>query len=159
MLRSVKKAKIVVSLPRNRSSLGKLALIDDSGELIYGPVRAYGKADNAMAARKGNPTRDPKRPFGDTPSGGYAVRFSPAPMADRSTYGQYRVGFLDPLSGDALTAEENGRTGLWLHGGTVRDGQLRPTYGCIRVDDGTMLELYELSKQYNIDRLEVIDAE
>jgi len=148
-----------VSLPKSRISLGSLRLVGDDGSLICGPVRAYGKADNAMAASKGNPSRNTTLPFGDTPSGEYAIRFSPAPMADRGTYGHNRVVFLDPLSGDALKAENNGRSGLWLHGGSVRNGQLRPTYGCIRVDDSTMLELYELSKQYRIERLEVIDAE
>jgi hypothetical protein len=82
-----------------------------------------------------------------------------APMADRGTYGQNRVMYMDPLSGDALTAEDNGRSGLWLHGGSLRDGNLRPTYGCIRVDDDFMLRLYELSKTYIIDRLEVIDEQ
>lgn len=148
-----------MSLPKNRTFLGTLRLVGVDGELIYGPVRAYGKADNAMAARRGNRSRNTKLPFGDTPSGLYGIRFSPQPMADRGTYGMNRVVFMDPLSGDAAEAEENGRSGLWLHGGSLRNGRLRPTYGCIRVDDETMLDLYQLSKQYRIDQLEVIDEE
>ena len=144
---------------KNRNLVGTIEVFGDDKASLLGPVRALGRSDNAKATAKGNPSRSSVRPFGDTPTGVYAVRFSMAPMADRGTYGQNRVMYMDPLSGDALTAEDNGRSGLWLHGGSLRDGNLRPTYGCIRVDDDFMLRLYELSKTYIIDRLEVIDEQ
>lgn len=45
---------------------------------------------------------------------------------------------LDPTGGDALSAERNGRFGLLIHGGRLRDGALRPTFGCLRVDKASM---------------------
>lgn len=62
---------IHVSLPSDRTSTGFIMLVA-GGKTLAGPFRVLGKADNAMAAKKGNATRDPKQPYGDTPTGEYA---------------------------------------------------------------------------------------
>ena len=38
---------------------------------------------------------------------------------------------------NALKAKEGGRSGLAIHGGPTRNGALRATFGCLRVDDDT----------------------
>ncbi|KQM36446.1 hypothetical protein ASE59_05235 [Sphingomonas sp. Leaf10] len=54
-------------------------------------------------------------------------------------YGSVGAIVLDPISGDAEVAQDNGRTGLLIHAGrqvatpTPLPGHLRPTNGCIRI--------------------------
>jgi hypothetical protein len=107
-----------------------------------------GKADNQEAARRGNPTRDPTKPFGDTPTGSYHAhpfRWPTAPpLADRKKYGPHGWIAIDPQSGQALTAKINGRHGLLIHSGELRAGNLRPTFGCVRVTDEAMKKLLDL---------------
>lgn len=128
--------RIEILLPRDRSSLGTLQAFNDDGEPVVGPVKCLGKADNAAAKLHGNPDRISIKPFGDTPTGEYRVAqlISHSGETEIHTYGTYPSILLDPLAGDALTAKQNGRLGLMIHGGDAGpSGRLRPTYGCIRV--------------------------
>ena len=101
-------------------------------------ARCYADADSAQAKKHGNPGEDSTLPFGDHPFGTYAVtdvRWS-STKPERQAYGPVRLA-LDPASGDAFIAKQNGRTGLAIHGGPTREGALRATFGCLRVDDET----------------------
>ena len=113
-----------------------------SEEPRLGPARAYADADGAAAAAHGNQDEDPTQPFGDHPFGlsnAVAVRWSTTD-AERQKYGPVRI-LLEGLAGDALVAKQNGRTGICIHGGPLREGQLRATNGCLRVDDDTAVAL------------------
>jgi hypothetical protein len=55
---------------------------------------------------------------------------------DLHTYGAFPSLLLDPQSGEALIAKQNGREGLMIHGGAPSStGGLRPTHGCIRLSE------------------------
>ena len=130
-------------LPKNRWNLGTLEMQDKSGSVVFGPVSCCGRADNSGAGAHGNPTRDSTKPYGDTPLGVYqVVGLSPVDQHDEHEvrqYGRQEKIVLDPISGDALKSKRNGRYGLLIHGGALSDnGQLRPTYGCIRLGDEDM---------------------
>ena len=103
-------------------------------------ARCYADADSARAKAAGNPNEDSKEPFGDHPFGAYlvaAVRWSTT-AKEKQAYGPVRLA-LDPVAGDALVAKQNGRNGLAIHGGPLaKDGSLRTTFGCLRVDDETV---------------------
>ena len=101
-------------------------------------ARAYADADSGEARRHGNPSEEATRPFGDHPFGESRVVavIRSETKADRERYGPVRLA-LDPVAGQALEAKKAGRTGLAIHGGPTRDGALRATHGCLRVDDAT----------------------
>ncbi|AXS40276.1 L,D-transpeptidase [Breoghania sp. L-A4] len=134
---------IEIILPSDRRHYGTLALIEDTGALLAGPFIAYGKADNAKAASEGNRIRDPLLEWGDTPNGEYAVS-SIVKTGDETdyparSYGPEAALTIDPVSGPALTAKENGRNGIYIHSGQCReDGSLRPTFGCVRLSNEDM---------------------
>lgn len=152
--------RIEITLPRDRTQPGRLVVFGPNGTQL-GSFPALGKADNQEAARRGNPTRNPLRPFGDTPTGTWSAKVGKV-MPDTSTYGLHPVIYLWPTGGDALTSHSplNRRTGIWLHGGSLgAAGQLRPTYGCIRVHDGTMARLHGWIRQYGpITNLEIKES-
>ncbi|MBS1825574.1 MAG: L,D-transpeptidase [Acidobacteria bacterium] len=134
-------ATIQVQLPRDRRQFGSLSVMDSAGADLAGPFEVFGKADNAAAAARGNPTRDPTRSFGDTPTGryrGFINKLERTPANERM-YGPQGVITLDPLSGQAKVAKENGRFGLLIHGGALNAaGRLRPTFGCLRLANESM---------------------
>ena len=140
--------KLVATLPRNRNIPGELVAFDDDGNVLHRcPV--LGKADNLRAAREGNPTRDPLRRFGDTPTGLWRCgKRGPVPPA--STYGVHPVVTMTPISGDALRAST--RSGIWLHGGgpgrNSATAFLRPTFGCLRVADDDMGQIWTLARTF-----------
>ena len=108
----------------------------EDGELIGGPWPCYGKADNAKAAAQENPSRDPVLPYGDHPLGRYRVTgFLPGAHGQAKRFGP-GCFILEPIEGDAARAKENGRTGLLIHGGSLDSaGNLRATFGCLRIPD------------------------
>lgn len=142
--------RLRVFLPPNRVQPGWAHLIGSTGAVIESwPI--LGKADNAKAAAKGNPTRDPLRPFGDTPTGDYApvkvVEFTDAELAKGTSVGR-RWFHLRGTGGDAAIAcgpvvgafNAGARTGLGLHAG--RPGErLVPTYGCLRMLENDLEDL------------------
>jgi len=139
---------IRIRLPKDRTRHGVLILgldprikgdprVAPGGGLALLPsILCYGKADNARAAEAGNPGRDPTRPYGDTPAGVFArtrvERFAtPHPRLGRAWIP------LAPVAGQpgqAAAALANGREGLGIHAGRG-DGELMPTYGCVRLGD------------------------
>lgn len=140
---------IRVQFPRDRTKPGSLELVSEDGEVLF-ECPCLGKADNAAAARVGNPTRDPVNRNGDTPLGRYKAVWESPPRnptaAYLRSYGPYGFIRLIPLSGQAAKAALEGkRKGLGLHGGALNArGELRPTHGCIRVTDGDMVRIVGL---------------
>jgi hypothetical protein len=136
------------TLPRNREIPGELVALDDKGNPIH-RCSVLGKSDNARARREGNPTRDPLRQFGDTPTGTWRCGRR-GPVAPASTYGVHPVVTMEPISGDALRAST--RSGIWLHGGSPGRNKatafLRPTFGCLRVADEDMGQIWVLAQTF-----------
>ena len=125
--------RIVSRLPRDRAQPGTL-WVERNGQPFIEDVRIRGKADSKAAADHGNPSRNPTAPYGDHPAGGYRV-IAVERKSDLRKYGPAFIR-LDPISGDALLAKQNGRDGLALHGGDLNnDGTLRATNGCGRLDN------------------------
>ncbi len=139
--------RIEARLPKDRNIPGVLRIVDERAVTAFS-CPCLGKADNARARAEGNPTRDPLRRFGDTPLGLWRARIG-RKMADTRTYGVHRVVTLQGLGGDALRACQNGRSGIWLHGGVLNMRRLlRPTFGCLRVADDHMAAILEILDRY-----------
>ena len=143
--------RIIVTLHRDRRRAGSFELRNDAGELLLaGP--ALGRAAQEIATRDRNPTRDPLKPSGDTPTGTYIGRWHKLPA--------YMEGFgpalirLDPTAGDALRAKQNGRHGLAIHGGRG-SARLVPTGGCVRLLDSDFERLAVALAIANIKSLPV----
>jgi hypothetical protein len=131
--------RIEVLLAKDRHREGTLTVED--GRVF----RCLGISDSTAAQAHGNPARDPRKPYGDIPTGEYhASRQAPknGNAADIRTYGDGVVFSLTPISGDALIGAANGRDGILIHGGAtgapMPSNALRPTHGCLRVDDSTI---------------------
>lgn len=144
----VESVEIWIEVTSDRSIPGRLSVYRGLTR-IAGPFRCLAKSDNIAAAQAGNPTRDPMKPMGDTPLGRFAVQLIPPGLPLRS-YGPGKRYLLDPVAGPALQAKKNGRRGMEIHGGalTATGGKLRPTHGCIRVDDSTITALVPLGCQW-----------
>src|SRR6185437_6749517 len=139
-------SKLVIVVPVARRREGRAVLLGDDGRTILAPFPVLAIADARAAARHGNPGRDRRRPYGDTPSGSYVVAGALPPAAGRRAR---RAGgampgalVLAPSGGEALEALRAGRTRYLVHGGP-RDagGRLRPTFGGVRVSDADLAAL------------------
>ena len=136
--------KIRSILPRDRMRAGTIDVVNDAGDVIFGPVAARGKADSQIAAAHGNPTRDPTHVDGDHPAGTYHVVHIQRDKPTPHSFGPFFL-LLDPTGGDALIAKKNGRAGLAIHGGDpAADGSLRATEGCLRVTNAASVSIGEL---------------
>lgn len=143
--------ELVAIFPKDRTKLGTIEA--RNGASLIESFQMYAKSDNAEAAKHGNASRNPLKPFGDTPTGTWNVRTGKAftSAADVRTYGPNPVFTLWPTGGQALASHgpNNRRTGIWLHGGALNaSGGLRPTFGCLRVHNETMARLHDLAKQH-----------
>jgi hypothetical protein len=157
-VREEKMPKIVVELSSDRNVDGSIRLEDDTGHVLAGPFPAKGKADQKTASDPSkrkvvadrslspNPQRDPTQSYGDTPLGTYRLKgvrvTGSGTKYSADSYGTEGLIALEPTSGQALEAKNNGRVGLAIHGGKPSvSGGLRPTNGCIRVSNENMKDL------------------
>lgn len=142
---------ITATLPKDRIGEGTIEWDNDSGCGCpqSQTARCRGKADSQKAAEMGNPTRDPRRPWGDHPAGRYVVTgVRETSVWDYIKYGPFKIDIQpeDLSSDDECAARENaeaGDDGILIHGGAPQpDGvSLRATYGCLRVGDATAITL------------------
>lgn len=154
--------RIEVVLSKARTFPGTLsAFIDAPGtSTVLGPMACLGKADNYAATQHQNPTRDPLRAYGNTPTGQYRCTLEPAAPSDPGdlrSYGPNKRILLTPTGGQALRAANAGdpgepddghRAGLMIHGGAPGDrGGLRPTHGCLRLSNDDMAALVAAFKE------------
>ena len=122
---------ILATLRPDRARAGTLILADEKGVQLY-ECPCLGKADNGKAAKEGNPSRDPTKPWGDTPLGRYgSTRITW--YADRTPIGEAAIPLplVEAVGAQVEAAKANGRYGLFIHAG--RGTSLRPSYGCLRV--------------------------
>lgn len=126
---------ILAELPPDREAEGRFTVFDDEGAVLLGPVRCRGEADDTEERRHGTADDDPIGSHGDHPFGEYrlvAVEWNKQPAR---SYGPVFLR-LFPLSGEAKAAWDAGRRGFGAHGGDLGpNGMLRPTYGCLRLDN------------------------
>jgi len=128
--------QINILLPKNRKALGHLTVVEGAETLFE--CECLGLADQARATAAGNPTRDPIRKNGDTPTGTYQATVAAAPSLPLRSYGPFPLIHLTPVSDQALEAARNGRSGLAIHSGDLNSALtwwhgLRPTEGCVRI--------------------------
>jgi hypothetical protein len=136
---------IKVEFSTDRDQVGTLSLLKQATR-IAGPFRAYGRSDTQRATAHQNPTRNPTQPYGDTPTGIYAVpravRTGSGTSYNDHSYGPNGALVLRPVGGQAATAAANGRVGLLIHGGDAgANGKLRATHGCIRLSNSDVAAL------------------
>lgn len=132
--------KIYAMLPPDRQAEGSVWAVAD-GNIIWGPERCRGEADNTGAFKAGNVQEDPTRAFGDHPYGVSLVTEIVRKPSPAKSYGPVFIR-LNPVSGEAWEAKRNGRTGIGIHGGDLSpDGDLRATYGCLRLTNEAVLSL------------------
>lgn len=124
---------IRITVPANRNNRGTLAVLDAAGREVVSCV-CLAKAAQELASKVGNSKRDPVKRYGDTPVGSYiAQKGAVALDPPQKSFGAGWIP-LDPVGGQAQTAEDRGRSGLAIHGGRGNT-RLVPTGGCIRVFD------------------------
>lgn len=137
---------LVVSLFRDRDKLGSYKLVNEKTNVTVQSGVVLGRSDNSAAKAHGNATRDPLKPFGDTPTGVWIATIFAA-STDTHAYGPNKRLLLSPVSGDAKAAS---RTGIMCHGGDLNpvykqwDG-LRPTDGCLRFHDAEIKSIIDFS--------------
>lgn len=136
--------KIVIDSRTDRTPAGTIHLEGNDSQLLAGPFPALCKADIITATNEGNPTCDPKLPFGDTPLGSYELlRIIDVSISHLDDYGPIALE-LTPLSGDALEARNNGRLSILIHSGLPNiNGCLKPTNGSVRVFESDLQLIIE----------------
>jgi len=144
---------IVFALYKDRLKPGDACIADDTGAVLLGPWECLGCCDSVAAAQHGNPTCDPLKPWGNTPTGDYKIVFlvNHGPSeANLHSYGPYDTLALVGTSGDALTATGGTkplRDGIEAHAGDPGpDGVLRVTHGCIRSSNQDQLTMITFIK-------------
>lgn len=134
----MKKIHLRVCLPKNRDLMGHLRVeidgfpVDEFRVLGRG---SRGPGETSMLSR------------GNTPTGSYqGDQLVDTEDWPQSSYGPWGAVRLQPSSGDAILAEQFGRRGLLIHGGSPGTkgpwaGSLKPTHGCLRLSNEDMRKL------------------
>jgi hypothetical protein len=156
--------RLVVQLPCDRSTAGQIFFKSDSGALLAGPFVIAGRSTSALAGAHRNQRRDPQLPYGDTPTGTFAVREvvrtghnTPFPKTE---FGACGLLILEPLTGDAALADANGRFRFAIQGGNPGpDGSLRSTAGSLRMRNDDLRALICALARNPCARCEIMSAE
>lgn len=153
---------VVIRLPNNRNNPGTLRIFDSNGMAVTPAVPALGRAGSDVGPKQGyydNLNLNPLKKYGHTPRGEYIVESiepsGPNTKFPEKSYGRFGVIRLKAVSGEALAAQINGRTGILIHAGDPGNfNGLRATGGCIRVSNDDMRMLMT-----TIEILERIEGE
>jgi hypothetical protein len=144
--------RLQVELPVDRDKSGRLIVIDERDRTVLGPFAVAGRSSSKLASANKNPARDPRFRFGDTPTGDYEVRHilksGKGTLFPAAEFGPHSVVVLEGVSGDAATAEANGRFHFLIQGGkTSASDRLRATAGSLRLANDDLRALVALLRQ------------
>ena len=122
--------KTKVNIYSDRYREGKLYLYNKNGTYLH-TSRAIGRSVSNGSQFVTN---------GNTPTGTYSGKLGERVWENPASYGPSNIIELFGLSGNALTAYNNGRSGIWIHGGRgslsgYSGDVLYATYGCVRIPD------------------------
>jgi hypothetical protein len=145
-------AQIRIAFGPDRDRCGLLTLLDDQDRVVCGPFPVAGRSADKLAARHGNPTRNPLLRYGDTPEGTYRVTgfvdTEAQTTLDSDDCGPHGVIVIEAVAGDAALAEANGRYRLLIEGGEGGPGgTLRSTAGSLRLHDRDQATLLAALKE------------
>lgn len=121
-----------ITLNTNSAPNGYAVLLDANNQRVGPNYRAESILSRQAAEDNGNQDYSPFQAYGPTPQGGYSIDnvYPPVNANMQSYMGDQRVIQLHGTSGDAATADAQGRHSILIHGG---DWGL-PTQGHIRLD-------------------------
>lgn len=140
---------IFFNLKKYRPSGGMAEVVDEDGQVVLGPWPCLGCCDSTAAAAHGNPSCNPLKPWGNTPTGDYQIQglLNHGTLeANLHSYGPWDALVLDGLTGDAYAATHGTgeRSGIEAHGGDPSStGGLRVTHGCPRSSNADQKTLVE----------------
>lgn len=143
---------IETRIQEDRNIPGTITVKKD-GEVLF-ERRCRGEADNTYARQHDNPDEDPTKIGGDHPEGQYKITAILRFDKEHPKYRTYGPAFLaiTGIDGEAYLAHLQGRRGLAIHGGKLdAQGNLRATFGCLRVDDETAEQLADLVDEVGVD--------
>jgi hypothetical protein len=140
--------RIALRVPEDRERAGHVELL--VGSQVVAEGHGCGSIDARIAKRLKNPSRDPLRPGGHTPSGRYEMRaHGSTPEDARAEYGNTLLLF-EPVDGDALRAQSYGRLALLVYAGNPgRDMHMKRTQGGVRIDASIMTVLLNRMRNDN----------
>jgi hypothetical protein len=136
---------IEINLPENRDYKGTLKMYANGSVVLTCPC--LGRGSECADHTEWWVTN------GDTPTGSYnGTLVEPSSEDEYGSYGPYRRVYLEPAGGHALEAEQAGRSGFMIHGGTAATSgvwkPLRPTHGCVRVSNTDQEKIANLVSRY-----------
>lgn len=147
---------IRIVLSRDRNKLGTLELFHKEKFCLFGPFPIIARSGNNIAQENNNQSRNSLYRYGDTPTGVYHAILKPSYAVSEThnksygkvfnshnklIYGREELIQLIPISGNALLARDNGRSGYYIQSGDIKDYSLYPTSGNIRFGVDNMLIL------------------
>jgi hypothetical protein len=145
------KVVLKVLLPRNRNQTGELNV----------EVNGFPVATFEVLGRGSRGTGDTQfLNDGNTPTGVYrGAAWKSTASQSSSSYGPNGKLTLDPVSGNALNAKRYfGRVDLLIHGGDLDtrkgspwSGGLKPTHGCLRIDNDDVTILNNIVRSATSD--------
>ncbi|MHB1843304.1 MAG: hypothetical protein ACYCWW_00535 [Deltaproteobacteria bacterium] len=160
-------ARLLIVVPEARDRCGRAVVLGGDGQSLLGPFRVLATASPRVAARHGNPDRDPMRRFGNPPSGSYVIASVLAPGTSHRRpvrFGPLGGFVLDATGGQAAEAQRRGREAIVLHGGPKdRRQRLRPTRGGLRLSDADLSALVTVINERQaaedpLSAIELMDA-
>jgi hypothetical protein len=156
--------RLLIEFSPDRDRCGRLTLFDSAGRRICGGLAVAGRSTDSLAAAEGNPRRDPKLLYGDTPTGRYrlarTLKSGKGTFFPTAEFGPHGVVVLEAVAGDAALAEANGRFHILLQGGRrAANGGLRSSAGALRLANDDLHLLMAALKKADELSCEIVEAD
>jgi hypothetical protein len=156
--------RLLIEFSSDRNRCGRLTLVDRAGRRICGGFAVAGRSTDSLAAAEGNPRRDTKLLYGDTPTGRYrlarTMKSGKGTFFPTAEFGPHGVVVLEAVAGDAALAEANGRFHVLLQGGRrAANGGLRSSAGALRLANDDLRLLMAALRKADEVTCEVVEAD
>jgi hypothetical protein len=157
-------SRLLIEFLPDRDRCGRLTLIDSAGRKICWGFAVAGRSTASLATAEGNPRRDPRLLYGDTPTGRYRLgrilKSGKGTFFPTAEFGPHGVAVLEAIAGDAALAEANGRFHVLLQGGRrAANGGLRTAAGALRLANDELCLLMAALRKADELSCEVMESD